>query len=378
MNAPALNLSAAGGEEVPEVLKLLFALSGFHRYDRGAEVALLSVAAELARRGDKVTVIGSGPPRVGQPYAYRQVATIDRSKFERLPSVPVLRGPEAWEDMIFAAGLAARLSPGDHDAMVTCSFPFTHWALRRPGRGARPLQIFVTQNGDWPARRQSAEFRSFRCDGLVCTNPEFYEQHRATWPSALIPNGVDLSRFTGERHSPRQFGLRDDQPVVLMVSALIESKRVGAGIEALAELPYAQLLVAGDGPLRAEIDALAAARLPGRYRRVTVPAAEMPKLYGAADTFLHLSTDESFGNVFVEARACGLPVVAHDMPRTRWILGDDQFLCDTRQPQQLAGALRAALDHGAGQAADDIGRFAWPLVAEQYRNFIAGLIGSRA
>jgi len=363
---------------MPELLKLLFALPGFHRYDRGAEVALLSVASELAASGDQVMVAGSGPPREGQAYAYRCIATADRRRFEGIPPVPVLRSPESWEDMIFSAQLAAWLRPGDFDAVVTCSFPFTHWALRRPGRGPRPLQIFVTQNGDWPARRLSAEYRSFRCDGLVCTNPEFFERHRATWPSALIPNGADLDRFAGARHPPVEFGLSESSPVILMVSALIESKRVAEGIAAVAELPGAQLLLAGDGPLRDEVDALAAERLSGRYRRVTVAAAEMPRLYGAADAFLHLSTEESFGNVFVEARASGLPIVGHDIARTRWILGDDQFLCDTADRAQVVAALHAALARGPGEPAADIARFSWPLVAAQYRSFIAGLVGARA
>jgi len=356
------------------VLRLLFALPGFHAHDRGAEVALLSVADELAARGDHVTVAGAGPPRPGRAYDYRQFATVDRRRFERLPPVPVLRTPESWEDMIFAGRLAAWLEPAAFDAVVTCSFPFTHWALRRPGRGARPLQVFVTQNGDWPARRESAEFRSFRCDGLVCTNPDFHERHQANWPSALIPNGVDLSRFGTRRYKPSEFGLRDDRKVILMVSALIGSKRVGDGIAGAAELPDVQFVVAGNGPLRDEIDALGQQRLPGRYRRLTLPAADMPKLYGMADAFLHLSTDESFGNVFVEARASGLPTVAHDMPRTRWIVGDDQFLCDTTDQAALVGALHAALEQGPGAPAADIGRFSWPVVADQYRSFIAGLL----
>ncbi|HET9629105.1 MAG TPA: glycosyltransferase family 4 protein [Novosphingobium sp.] len=378
MSAQAPTLPRAGAGRSPELLRLLFALPGFHRYDRGAEVALLSVAAELAREGDSVTVAGSGPPRDDQPYAYRQFSTVDRRRFERLPPVPVLRSPEAWEDMIFAARLAAWLRPGNFDALVTCSFPFTHWALRRPGRGGHPLQVFVTQNGDWPARRQSSEFRSFRCDGLICTNPDYYEQHKTDWPSVLIPNGVNLARFGTTRHVPSAFGLRDDRPTVLMVSALIESKRVAAGIAGVAELPDAQLIVAGDGPLRNEIDRLGTALLGTRYRRVTLPATEMPRLYGSADVFLHLSTNESFGNVFVEARASGLPVVAHDLARTRWIVGNDQFLCDTSDPRALAAALGAALARGPGAPAADIARFAWPTIAAQYRTFIAGLRAARA
>src|SRR3546814_7616695 len=77
---------------------------------------------------------------------------------------------------------------------LTCSFPFTHWALRRPAP-SKPLQIFVTQNGDWPAYASNSEYRSFSCDGLVCTNPDYLERNSARWNCALIPNGVDLARF---------------------------------------------------------------------------------------------------------------------------------------------------------------------------------------
>ena len=46
-------------------MRVLFALPGFHRIDRGAEIALISVAKELAKTGDTVTLIGSGQERTG-------------------------------------------------------------------------------------------------------------------------------------------------------------------------------------------------------------------------------------------------------------------------------------------------------------------------
>ena len=113
-----------------------------------------------------------------------------------------------------------------------------------------------------------------------------------------------------------------------MVSALIASKNVAEGIAAVAKIPDANLVVAGDGPLRHDLNKLAGELLPGRYRQLTVPAADMPALYRSADVFMHLSTDESFGNVFVEAMASGMPIVAYDTPRTRWIVGNDAFFAD--------------------------------------------------
>ena len=73
-------------------MRILFTIPGFHRVDRGAEVALGSVATELARAGDEVTVIGSGPPRPDKSYRYLHAGCIPRERFERFPSLPILRG----------------------------------------------------------------------------------------------------------------------------------------------------------------------------------------------------------------------------------------------------------------------------------------------
>lgn len=360
-------------------MKLLFALPGFHRFDRGAEVALLSVATELARGGDAVTVMGSGEPREGLPYTYRRVGAVRRERFEAFPFFPPLRSETAWEDASFVPGLLAAYRPGDFDAVITCSFPFTHWALGRPA-SKRPLRLFVTQNGDWPAYATNSEYRSFRCDGLVCTNPDYLERNRSKWPSALIPNGVDLERFhTGEAERAR-FGLPLDRPIVLMVSAHIATKRVLDGIRAVAQLEDAHLVVAGDGPLRDEAAALAAEILPGRYQRVSLPATEMPALYRSADIFLHLSLLESFGNVFLEAWASGLPVVGHDSERLRWILGENStYLCNTEQSEALVETIRRALAQGRRTegVASGIERFGWPTIAAQYREFISALLARR-
>jgi glycosyltransferase involved in cell wall biosynthesis len=358
-------------------VRILFALAGLHRVDRGAEVAFIAVASELARAGHEVTLIGSGPPRPGQSYRYIQVPAARRESFEAFPRMPLLRNETAWEEASFVPGLLARYRPVDFDITVTCAYPFTNWVLRRPMlRGQRPRHVFVTQNGDWPACSDSAEFRFFGCDGLVCTNPDYFERNRAHYRSALIPNGVDLERFLPGRSERQHFGLPGVGPVVLMVSALIESKNVAEGIAAVAEIPGASLVVAGDGPLRGDLRKLAGEVLPGRYRQLTVPAAEMPALYRSADAFLHLSVDESFGNVFVEAMASGLPVVAYDLPRTRWIVGDRAYFADRARPGALTVAIGTALQAAPAAAAEMRARsqqFGWPAIAARYSDFFREL-----
>lgn len=361
-------------------LRILFALPGLHRVERGAEVALTSVATELARGGDAVTLIGSGQPRDGTPYRFIHAGAVGRARFERMPHLPALRNDTAYEEASFVPGLLRHYRPADYDLTVACSFPFVHWALRRPTAGGRPAHVFVTQNGDWPVRANNSEYRYFACDGLVCINPDYYEAGRERWRAALIPNGVAVDRFSPGEGDRARFGLPEGVPLVLMVSALIESKRVADGIRAVAQVPGLHLVVAGNGPEREAIDTLAATVLPGRFTRLTAAATDMPSLYRSCDAFMHLSLDEPFGNVFVEALACGLPVIGHDNARTRWIVGDEQFLSNTTDRAALAAAIARALaakDAGAALRQARAQQFAWSNIAARYRAFFEEVVAAR-
>ena len=361
-------------------MRILFALSGLHRVNRGAEVAFLAVAQELAKAGDQVTLIGSGPEIPGRPYRYIQVGAVPRERFEGFPKLPALRADTGWEELTFAAGLLRAFRPRDFDVTVTCAYPFTNWVLRRRAGGRRPPHIFVTQNGDWPAYSDEAEFRFFGCEGLVCINPDYLERNRKKYRCALIPNGVDTERFRPGPQHRQMFDLEPDAPIVLMVSAMIPSKNVASGIDAVSRIPDARLVVAGDGPLRDDLRAQADRLMPGRYRQIQVSPDRMPDLYRSANVFLHLSKDESFGNVYVEAMACGLPVVAYDLPRTRWIVGDAGILCPSEQPDELARTISSGLSASTGQSERSVVRaseFKWEEIARQYRRFFEDVVEER-
>ncbi len=337
----------------------------------------MEVARQLADRGHSVTLFGSGHERPNEPYRFVHVPALRRELFEGWRRIPPLRSETAWEEATFAPSLLAKYRPQQFDIVATCVYPFTYWALRRPVLGAkRPKTVFVTQNGDWPAYGNNAEFRLFKCDGLVCTNPDYFDRNRNRYRSALIPNGVDLNRFAPGAAERARFGFPAG-PVILMVSALIPSKNVAEGIAAVAKVPGATLVVAGDGPLRSEVKMLAEEMLPGRYRQLVVPAADMSALYRSADGFLHLSVDESFGNVFVEAMASGLPIVAYDTPRTRWIVGDDAFYPQRRGIEELAGAIHRALggsDVAKTKGPERAAAFGWPAIAGLYEQFFGELL----
>lgn len=359
-------------------MRILFALPGLHRYDRGAEIAFISVAKELAKAGATVTLIGSGQTRAEAPYRFLQAKSLARENFGVFPSMPLLRNDCAYEELTFAPNLFFKYQPADYDVTLTCSYPFTNWILRRPTiRGHRPAHIFVTQNGDWPAHSNQSEYRLFGCDGLVCTNHEFYERNRKRWNCALIPNGVDCERFKPAGDHDGMFKFPKGRLIVLMVSALIPTKRVECGIDAVSQIPDAHLVVAGKGPLQHIIEKAAARLLPGRFTLLSVPADQMPMLYQSANVFLHLSKQESFGNVLIEAMACGLPVVAHDSPHARWIVGDEQFLINSDSIAAITEAINAARNSPIAnqqQRVTKAASFSWTKIGKMYYEFLQTVV----
>ncbi|WP_411080056.1 glycosyltransferase [Streptomyces sp. cmx-18-6] len=139
----------------------------------------------------------------------------------------------------------------------------------------------------------------------------------------LVPNGIDADRFRfdGDRRLAVRsaLGLADDAFVVGGVGRLVPGKRFDVLVRAVAALPGARLLLAGDGPEAGALRELAA-RL-GAADRVRLlgecspggrgPVPGVPALLSAVDAFVSTSREESFGLAAVEALAAGLPVL-HD------------------------------------------------------------------
>jgi glycosyltransferase involved in cell wall biosynthesis len=363
-------------------------LPGLGRVQRGAETAFLEIGRRLANYpGVSVTLFGSGP-NVPAGLPIEVVPTVPREQFERWPTGPGLRSEYCYEELSFILRLTSRRTfrPRDFDVALHCSFPFTNWFLKAMARRGGPRSVFVTQNGDWMCRAESREYRLFRCDGLVCTNPEYYARHRDRYRSVLIPNGVDPDVYKSpELSAPESPDPRfpAGKKVVLMVSAMIPSKRVADGVRAVARVPDAFLVIAGDGPGRADVRAVAEREMPGRFLLLgSVPRSEMPDLYRRADAFLHMSQDEPSCISYLEAAASGLPMVLHDAPVPRWTLGTAALYADTSDLAAVTHAVRAAV---APEARDRLGSAArrrvldgwtWDALADKYRWFLESLVHS--
>jgi len=164
---------------------------------------------------------------------------------------------------------------------------------------------------------------------------------------AVLRNGVDLEMFRpGDREAART-ALGTGGPTLLSVGHLIERKGHDLTIAALSRLQGHPLLIAGDGPERARLRALASALgVADRVRFLgSVPHQELANLYTAADALVLSSSREGWPNVLLEAMACGTPVIASAIWGNPEIVSRPEagLLTRARTPDGIAEAVQALL-----------------------------------
>ena len=150
----------------------------------------------------------------------------------------------------------------------------------------------------------------------------------------FLPNGIDLdwAELSFDRNLSREkLGIAPDTFVVLFLARFVKSKRAEAVVEAIpVSLAGSNrdilFLFAGDGPARADCEALAARLEVDRTVRFigTVEHSRVPELLGAADLFVSTSNLTNMSIPTCEALLCGVPVVAFDVGDTRQVVRDGE------------------------------------------------------
>ena len=108
----------------------------------------------------------------------------------------------------------------------------------------------------------------------------------------------------------------------------------------------------------------------------TVPYRQLHQIYGACDIYVTAAYAETFSHTVVEARACGLKVVASDIPVHREVLGDGALYFSRFSPQELAERIVQATAINSTQvfSATPIDRFSWRRHVEKILTLASGLI----
>jgi teichuronic acid biosynthesis glycosyltransferase TuaC len=158
-----------------------------------------------------------------------------------------------------------------------------------------------------------------------------------------LRNGVDLERFQVMDKEQARAALGLTRFTLLSVGVLEARKAHDLVIMAMPKLPGVDLLIAGTGPERRNLEQLAVEQgVADRVRFLGgVPQTELRNYYNAVDVMVLASSREGWANVLLESMACGTPVVASNVWGTPEVVGAPEagVLMPERTPQGLVTAL---------------------------------------
>ncbi|WP_375398356.1 glycosyltransferase [uncultured Sphingomonas sp.] len=191
--------------------------------------------------------------------------------------------------------------------------------------------------------------------------------------------GVDLSQFAPVARGPAKTKLGVPGTLVVSTGALIARKGHDLVVQAIASLPGVTLLIAGEGQQRAALEAqILALNLGNRVRLLgAVPHADMPALVAAADVMALASASEGLANAWVEALACGTPIVITDAGGATEVVTERAYgRIVGRSAAGIAAGIAAVLGDRTAPGTVRAGaeRFSWEANTAGLYDHLAGLV----
>lgn len=171
-----------------------------------------------------------------------------------------------------------------------------------------------------------------------------------------VHSGIDLKRFDVGPLPRGDLGVPDGAPLAGNVAALVGHKDHATLLDAvphvLKQLPEFRLVIAGEGPLRAALEAQIAHLGIGNAVRLLGQRNDVPRLLRALDVFVLSSREEGLGTSILDAMACGVPVVATSAGGIPEMVRDGEtgLLAPVGDAAALAAALVRALNDAALRA----------------------------
>ncbi|WP_374512013.1 glycosyltransferase family 4 protein [Niveibacterium sp.] len=267
-----------------------------------------------------------------------------------------------WRDASFARAVQQEIARGDYDLVQShervpgCDIyragDGTHlgWLTHRArGRSQHFDARWCGPYHRYTLAAEAAMFRHPKLRAVIC-NSRFIQRELMDLfglPEERLPlieNGVDLQRFQPatqeeKRGARTALGLPQGAPLLAFVGSGFERKGLAAVIETLPR--EAHLVVAGKD--KSEPHYRRIAQRLGRSDRVHFlgPQQDVAPIYRAADGFVFPAVYEPFGNVVLEAMACGLPAITSPTCGAESLIehGHNGWLADAFERESLRAAL---------------------------------------
>ena len=329
-------------------MRILFWSGTFWPRVGGIEVLAADFLPALRARGHEVAVI-TAAPGPGRDDAMEQVGiTVHRLPFEidRLGSGELAARVFALRRRV--AAIKRDFAPDLIHLNVGGASDIFHWLTAN----AHPAPLVAAVHGEWapehePVMKQTLEGATWTlgCSEFILSTA----RHLA--PSIGARSSVILNGLSAP--SPPPGPLQANNPCLVCVCRLVRSKGVDLAIEAFAmvvrEVPRARLLIAGDGPERAELERqIEGLGLQDRVRLLGVlPRREVFDLLDQATAVLVPSREEAFGLTAIEAAWMARPVIASVVGGLPEVVahGETGLLVEPHSPGAIARAALHLLLH---------------------------------
>jgi glycosyltransferase involved in cell wall biosynthesis len=268
-----------------------------------------SHAPELADflhgRGHEVRVVTTADaPPAPRAYPVDWTTRRDPPGMRHFLGAGLVHRASAGADVVYSTGMLGRSSLGSRIAGVPlvqrlAGDPAYERALRR-GLTSAPLDRFQQETGAQVSVLRRTRDRALRRAARIVVPSQAFAEIVAGWgfEAEVVPHAVS---------APRLPDVSSDGRTLVFAGRLVPQKALSVAFEAVRRNEDVTLLVAGDGPERAKIEAGAPANV--RFLGAQ-PRERVFELMHAADATLLSSDWESFGLVVAESLAVGTPVLA--------------------------------------------------------------------
>lgn len=356
-------------------------------YDHATELTVLNVLSTGQRRGAETFAYELHRTLIRRGVASRAVCLVPGGSSPELP-LPTLGKRRYAPSVLWATRrMAARSSiviGHGSSTLMACTLALI--GLRVPF-----VYVNIGDPRHWapsPGRRLRVQTLLARASAVAAISPRSRDVLVAEFglrPECVrvIPNGRSSRAFApasaDQRAAARaRLGVIDAPAVLAMVGALTAEKQVDVAVRALAWLPEATLIVAGDGPERSALVALAGAVAPGRVRFLGRVSSATDVL-AAADVVVLSSNSEGVPGALIEAGLAGVPAVATNVGFVGDVVvqGETGELVPPGEPRAFASAaervLRRREEYGAGARAHCLAHFELDHVVDRWQDLITDL-----
>lgn len=346
----------------------------------GAEILITNIAPLMQQKGIETTV-----------FVLQETGSILEKRLTDKGVPLIFSSYKPVYSVFHLANLRNHLTKEQYDIIHVHLFPAQLWTVKALGNYKANTVLLTTEHNTLNRRRRKA-FRQIdrwmysRYQAIACVSeatgaslvewiPELERKAR------VITNGVNIEELFNAVAIPKSEIIgQDDAPVVLFAGRFDAQKDHKTLLLAMANIPDAHLVLAGDGLTRPAVEELARKLGIANRTHFLGNRPDVPQLIKMADVYVQASHWEGFSLAAVEAMAGGLPVIASRVPGLMDVVSTAGLTFEAGNVDELSRHIALLINNPelrkeiAAKCQERAGNFSLDSTAEKYIELYTSLI----